>query len=121
MANITAWLVGNNAPSASERAVLAWRRIQDKPTSITIKRDSITLPAQTVRIEYSESERLVMGEANGASAVRDVVVFGIKTHPTLANTDLKYGDMFAFDGAIFRVVMTISTIGEIQAKAEAIR
>lgn len=122
MVDLSAWLADNaDAPVASERAVDAWRRINDKPTSITVNRDGTTLSAQTVRIEYSESERIVTGEANGMSAIRDVVIFGVKGHPTVANTDLKYGDLFTYDGQIFQVLFPISTIGEIQAVAEAVK
>ncbi len=121
MADFDAWLTGNtHAPVGSERAVLAWRRIQDKPTSITINRDGVTHPAQTVRIEYNETGRVIMGEANSASAVRDVILFGVKNHPTVADTNLQYGDRFAYNGQIFKVVFVITTIGEIQANCEAI-
>ncbi|HRF96734.1 MAG TPA: hypothetical protein PLZ51_16115, partial [Aggregatilineales bacterium] len=80
-----------------------------------VNRAGADLPAQTVRIEYSESERVVTGEASGVSAIRDVIVYGVKGHATIANTDLKYGDRFAFDGAVFRVLVVISLPGEIQA------
>jgi hypothetical protein len=122
MVDLNAWLASvGNTPNNTQRAVDAWKRISDKPTSITVNRNGTALPAQTVRIEYSESERVVTGEANGMSAVRDVVVFGVKNHPSVANTDLKYGDLFAYDGQIFKVMFVISTIGEIQANAEAVK
>ncbi len=120
MVDINAWLAsGNTAPNTTQRAVDAWKRISDKPTSITVNRNGTALPAQTVRIEYSESERVVTGEANGMSAVRDVVVFGVKNHPSITDTNLQYGDLFAYDGQIFKVVFVMSTTGEIQANAEA--
>lgn len=122
MVDINNWLnTGNNAPNSTQRAVDAWRRIQDKPATITVIRGETTLTTQTVRIEYSESERVVTGEANGMSAIRDVVVFGVKNHPTVANTNLQYGDQFAYDGQIFKIVFVMSTIGEIQANAEAVK
>lgn len=121
MADFDAWLTGNtHAPVANERAGLAWRRIQDKPTVITVNRDGVTLPAQTVRIEYNETERVVTGEANGTSSSRDVILFGVKNHPTVADTDLKYGDRFAYNGQMFHVVFVITSIGEIQANCEAL-
>lgn len=122
MVDINAWLAtGNNAPNTTQRAVDAWNRIQDKPVTITVIRGDTTLPIQTVRIEYSESERVITGEANGMSAVRDVIVFGVKNHPSVANTNLQYGDMFSYDGQIFKIVFVMSTIGEIQANAEAVK
>lgn len=122
MVDLNAWLATvGNSPNNTQRAVDAWKRINDKPVSITVIRQSTTLPAQTVRIEYSESERVITGEANGMSAVRDVVVFGVKNHPTVTNTDLKYGDRFAYDGQIFKVMFVMSTTGEIQANCEAVK
>lgn len=121
MADLDAWLADNdNAPKASQRAVYAWRRIQDKPTVITINREGVTLPAQTVRIEYNETERVMTGEANGTSSSRDVILFGVKNHPTVADTDLKYGDRFAHNGQMFKVIFVITSIGEIQANCEAL-
>jgi len=122
MANINAWLnTSNTSPNTTQRAVDAWNRIGDKPVSITVIRGDTTLPIQTVRIEYSESERVVTGEASGMSAVRNVIVFGVKNHPSVANTNLQYGDMFSYDGQIFKIVFVMSTIGEIQANAEAVK
>lgn len=121
MADFDAWLSGNtHAPVANERAGLAWRRIQDKPTSITVNREGVALPVQVVRIEYNETERVVTGEANGTSSSRDVIVFGVKNYPTVADTDLKYGDRFAYNGQMFHVVFVITSIGEIQANCEAL-
>ncbi len=122
MVDINAWLAsGNTAPNTTQRAVDAWKRISDKPVSITVNRNGTAIPAQTVRIEYSESERVITGEASGMSAVRDVVVFGVKNHPSIADTNLQYGDLFSHDGQIFKVVFVMSTIGEIQANCEAVK
>jgi hypothetical protein len=122
MVDINAWLAsGNTAPNNTQRAVDAWKRINDKPVSITVNRNGTALATQTVRVEYSESERVITGEANGMSAVRDVVVFGVKNHPSVTDTNLQYGDLFAYDGQIFKVVFVISSIGEIQANCEAVK
>lgn len=119
MPNFSAWLIDLTPMlSASDRAVLAWRRINDKPSSIVVKRDGTVLPPQTVRLEYSESEHHSIGEAGGVSVVRKVIVFGIANHPTLPDTDLQYGDRFAVDGVVFHVQMVMPTLGELQATAE---
>ena len=120
MPNFSAWL-SSHSPivSASDRAVLAWRRINDKPTSIVVNRDGSVLPPQTVRLEYSEAERSSIGEAGVVSMIRKIIVFGVVNHPSVADTDLRYGDRFAFGGVVFHVQMVMPTLGEIQATAEA--
>lgn len=103
------------------RAQDAWRRISEKPTSITIKRGTAALPAQTVRLEASNAStgNQVSGSA-GISAKQTVILFGITGHPTLADTDVQYNDRFAVDGIQYRVVMVTRTNGEVQATCEAL-
>lgn len=121
MLDFNTWLGTNTntRPSATERAVAAWDRIQDKPSSITIKRGSTTLPAQTVRIEYNVETSEVIG-ATGISSKRRLTVFGIQDHPSEDDTNIQRGDQFAHEGMIFKVIDMIPTLGEIQARAEAI-
>ena len=108
-------------PTATEaqRAALAWKRIQDKPTSVTFKNTAGTvLAAQTVRIESDSLARPATSEA-GMTATRRVVVFGIRNHATLTNTDIKEGYTFILDNDEYRCVDTILTLGEIQGIFEA--
>lgn len=121
MLNFDAWLGTNNnvRPSATDRAIAAWDRIQDKPSPITIERgQSTTLAAQTVRIEANQETREVAGGA-GKSSVRQITLFGIKDHPTQADTNIQRGDRFTYLGSQYRVIDLIHTLGEVQARAEA--
>ena len=104
--------------SASSRAGDAWQRINDKPSDVTIKRGSTTLSSQTVRVEFGESLHESSGGA-GTSSSRLVTVFGIQNHPTEDDTDIRRGDRFAIDGVQYSVVDVVTTLGEIQARCEA--
>lgn len=113
------------APSASDRAVAAWSRIQDKPTSITITRKDTDLSAQTVRVEYSTGGTEQKSEGGvGTSAERSVIIFGIKDHPTEDDTDIRRGDAFSVEVSTgqyvyYRVIDVVHTLGEVQARAVA--
>ncbi len=109
------------SPIGENRAVDAWSRIQDKPSSIVVIRGkNTTLAAQTVRIETTSNPTEVKGEGDGSSARLDVVVFGVTGHPTVANTDLKRDDRFAVSGVQYKVVHVVFQTGEIQAQCEAL-
>ncbi len=100
------------------RAIMAWQRIQDRATSITVYRDSVAQTAQTVRIEYSSvaNDRREAGQAS----VRDLVIFGVVDHPDVADTNLQKGDRFAIGSDQYEVKDVIELPGEIQARAERI-
>ena len=103
--------------SAAQRARDAWRRINDKPSEISILRNDTPpyLAAQTVRIEYSIAEREVSG-AGATTSVRGVTVFGVQGHATVPDTDIERGDKFAFAGERYQVRSVDKTlVGEIQA------
>ena len=108
---------------ARQRAQDAWRRINNKPSSISLLRDD-TLPylaAQTVRIEYSIAQREVSG-AGGSTIVRGVTVFGIQGHASEADTDIERNDKFELDDELYQVVSVDHTlIGEIQARCEVLQ
>lgn len=112
--NLSLWLYDTEAIPAANRAAAAWNRINDKPSSVAFKNAAGTIQAaQTVRIEYdnsvSESESVA-----GQTAVRKLVVFGVRGHGTVANTDIREGYRFVYDGDEYKCVSTILTIGEIQ-------
>ena len=112
------WLSDTTAIDANGRAAAAWNRINDKPTSVAFKkRDGTVLAAQTVRLEWdntvSESQ-----DASGQTAVRRLIVFGVKDHSTITDTEVATGYRFVFNNEEYRVVDTIPTIGEIQAICE---
>lgn len=103
------------------RAADAWRRIQDKPTSITVERDGTDLPAQTVRLEADSGGRVVAG-MGGVQHLIEAVVFGIRDHATLADTDLQPGDRFVASGIAYEVIMVSpALLGELQAYAKVRR
>lgn len=123
--NLSAWLGTASAltstPTDTEasRAALAWRRIQDKPTSVAFRTSTGTLAAQTVRLE-SDSNASPSESAAGAAPRRRVVIFGIRNHATLANTNMAEGYRFVHLNDEYRVNDIILTLGEIQGIAEAV-
>lgn len=121
MPDIGNWL----ADTTASRAADAWSRITDKPASISIYRDRTrttpdeTLDPQTVRLEFSSTVREALGEG-GRSSIRDLIVFGIKGHASIPDTDIRRGDVFEHDGNRYRVVDVLTTTGEVQARAEVL-
>ena len=118
--NFDLWLSDTTAIDVNGRAAAAWNRINDKPTSVTFRKpDGTVLAAQTVRLEYdnrvSESE-----SPAGQTPVRKLIIFGVKDHATVTDTDVAEGYRFNYLNDAYRVVDTISTLGEIQAVCEAV-
>lgn len=124
--SLNAWLGSNNIalPSAEERAFLAWRRISDRPTSITIVRGSgaskQTLAAQTVRLEWDNTAVERDGQIV-SSGVQKCVVFGVRDHATATDTNILRGDRFRVDGVEYEVVSIMTPPGEVQAICEGQR
>lgn len=123
--NISSWLGTVSAltatPTATEpqRAALAWRRINDKPSSLAFKNTAGTvIAAQTVRVE-SDSTASPAESAAGAAPRRKVIVFGIKGHSTLADTDMKEGYRCVIGNDEYRCTDIIDTLGERQGVFEA--
>lgn len=126
MVNLSAWLsdAGDLAatPTATEaqRAALAWRRINDKPSSVVFRTPAgATLAAQTVRIEPDSAAGMATSEA-GAGQVRKAVVFGVRNHAAVADTVLDDGYRFVLDGDEYRCVGILETLGEIQGYFESV-
>jgi len=108
-------------PTATEaqRAALAWKRIQDKPASVAFKTAAgTTLAAQTVRLE-SDSNASQATSAAGLAPVRRVVVFGVRNHATVADTNMAEGYRFVYGSDQLRIVDIILTLGEVQGIGEA--
>lgn len=125
MVNLSAWLsdAGDLAatPTATEaqRAALAWRRINDKPTEVAFRTPAgTTLDAQTVRIEPDSVAGMATSEV-GAGQVRKAVVFGVRNHATQSDTVMDDGYRFVLDGDEYRCVGILKTLGEIQGYFEA--
>lgn len=115
-----AWLADGAAISETARAALAWRRIKDRPSSVAFKPPSgSVLDAQTVRVEHLSGA----GEptsAAGAGAVRRCIIFGVRNHATVDDTDIAAGYRFVSGADEYRVIDVITTPGEVQALAEAV-
>lgn len=123
MVELSSWLSATPAAirgsRATLRAVLAWRRIQDKPSEVSFTNaDGDDLDAQTVRLEYDGTATTVQSIA-GLAPVRRLIVFGIQGHPTQPDTDMAEGYTFFRDGDEYRIVDVIDTLGERQGVAEA--
>jgi hypothetical protein len=122
MPDITGHLAQRPRVNTTLRAVAAWERIQDRATSITVYRGSpaSAQDAQTVRVEWdNERARLVTTDAGTASQRRGVI-FGVRNHPTAADTDLQKDDRIRLDDGDYRVIGVIEPPGEVQASIERI-
>jgi hypothetical protein len=124
--NLSAWLgdAGDLAAlptaTAAQRAALAWRRINDKPSSVTFRTPAgVTLPAKTVRIEPDSTAGMATSEA-GMGQVRKVVVFGVRGHVTVSDTDIDDGYRFVYQGDEYRCVGILTTLGEVQGYFESV-
>ena len=124
MPSISGWIGTFRIDPIDEgtRAAAAWNRIQDRPTSITLYRSGSALAAQTVRLEYSEastsSER--QGVA-GQPSERQLIIFGVRNHATVAKTDIERGDLLKFEEANYKIIDVINLPGEIQAYTERLQ
>lgn len=120
MPNINSWLTTSTPISATDRAVDAWRRISQKPTSITLVRNGVAQSAQTLRVEADNMSSEVEGLGMGQSSWRRVILFGVRSHPTVTDTNIQRDDRFALSGTQYRVVdVNATNLGEVQATAEA--
>lgn len=121
MPSLDAILSAGSPINEAHRAALAWRRISEKPTSVTIRRAGAPLSAQTVRIEFSEASNQRKG-ASGEGAVRDVIIFGVRNHSDddIDDTDIKPGDRFVHLNVEYMVRDLVTTLGEVQAHCEAV-
>ncbi len=104
------------------RAADVWRRIQDQPSVISIRRAGEALDPQTVRIEFSDQAREDLDVRRGLNVtpgVQRAVVFGVRDHPTVADTDIQRADRFVIGATEYEVIGVIAAAGEVQAVCEA--
>jgi hypothetical protein len=101
-------------------AVDQWNHIQRHRKSIALKRGTNTLDAQTVSVQPGNEERQVELASGKSMTIRDIVIFGVYGHPTVANTDIRKDDQFAYLGRLYKVTDVIVSEGSLQAWAEAI-
>lgn len=109
-----------NYVGGDDRAADAWKRIQEKPTSIVIKRSNATLTAQTIRLEVSNTVSERQGQSEAVTSVQQAVVFGVRGHsdPAILDTNIQRGDRFDANGQKYRVLSVIFQRGEVQAVCE---
>lgn len=113
-----AWIGGNTSAIDEEtRAAQAWRRIQRSSESITVKRAGVKQSAITVRIEHGNGANALRTE-NRVNVTGQVVVFGIRNHASLADTDIQAGDKFVWEQREYEVRTLTLVPGEIQALCE---
>lgn len=107
---------------AHRRAVHSIRRINDKEpvvTSIAFRTAAgVVLAAQTVRIELDNRASLDSSPA-GTAPRMTAIVYGIRQHATLADTDMKEGYTFILGNDMYRISDVIDTQGERQGIAVA--
>ena len=120
MPDFDAYFGDDEAIDAASRAVDAWRRVLRDPSSIALVRGVSDIVAQTVRVEFSGTGEETESAA-GRSGRQRVVIFGVKDHPTVADTNILARDRFVINEVQFQVISVINPPGEIQAFCEAIR
>lgn len=102
------------------RAQIQWARIMDKPTDVQFRRKSTNLDPQTIRIEFDDSMQSADSDL-GMGAMRRVMLFGVRGHPTIDDLDVEVTDVFVHDNVEFTVMsVNREIIGQIQAYAEAV-
>jgi hypothetical protein len=125
MVDLSTWIsklgktTRSNEIDTSIKAAEALRRISARPAQAVFRTpNGARLTAQTVRIESDNTA--TPGESTAGSApVRKVIVYGIKNHPTLPDTNMREGYVFVYEGDEYKCVDVISTRGEIQGIWEA--
>jgi hypothetical protein len=119
MSDFNKWLTDTESIAETERASLAWTRINDKPSSVTFKTPSgATLAAQTVRVEVDDGASLKMGESGMSGPMRNCVIFGVINHESITDTDMEEGYRFILNNDEYRITDVIVTLGSIQGNAE---
>lgn len=101
--------------NSDQRAILAYRRIQDKPTTITLWREEAEMDPQIVRIEW----RTIVNDRNddvSESTYRELTIFGVRDHDTVDDTDIKNGDLFVLYGDTYEVQDVAEYTGSVKAR-----
>lgn len=95
--------------------------ISDATTSITVKRGASTLSAQTVRVEDQSGKGRTWTSAGVVYEI-DALIIGYRNHPSIADTDLRPGDRFAVEGALYEIVGLVpGNPQSLQAYARTVR
>lgn len=128
MFSLSDWIGGTQKTAAQRaareqrRAAHANRRINDKwevTTTVAFKNAAGTiLAAQEVRIE-SDNSATPSESAAGVAPRRKVIVYGVRDHESLVDTDIREGYRFVYANDEYRCVDVILQLGEIQGIFEA--
>jgi hypothetical protein len=120
MVDLSSWISGILKTSRERdiledvRAAEALRRIYDRPYSaVFLTPGGVELAAQMVRVE-SDNSATPSESTAGAAPVRKVVVYGILSHPTLPDTNMREGYTMIYEGDEYHCVDVITTIGQVQ-------
>lgn len=121
MPNFSLWAISDaDGINASLRAVDAWNRILQRPYSITLRRDGASVSAQTVRVEVQNNKPTRQQTAMGERPLQQVIVFGVKGHPSITDTSMVIGDRFVYESKEYRMVSVSTQPGEIQGFGEVV-
>lgn len=120
MLSYSNWLSGTlttaqqRTERAQERAADAWKRINEKPSTITLRTAAgVNRASQVMRLEVDN--RASVGEsAAGVTPRMNVILYGIRGHATLADTVMAEGDRFVYAGDQYAIQDVILQTGEIQ-------
>jgi len=107
------------AKRIAQRAQDAARRIGEKPTTVVFKTAAgASIAAQVVRLEYDNRATLASSTA-GATPRMNLIVYGVRGHPSIADTDIKEGYRFNFGNDSYSISDIILQLGEVQGIAVA--
>lgn len=104
--------------NGADRAIRAWNRIQRDPSSVSFIRGGVKGPAQTVRIEISNGGRGANSPL-GNVGNQAIVIFGVKDHPSEADTDMKRLDRIMVEGKEYTIDVIVTPPGEVQGFGSA--
>lgn len=100
-------------------AAEAWHKINIFPTVVVFMTGlGAVLPAQTVRLESANSSYYTESTA-GTAPVKQLIIYGIRSHAVLPDTDMKEGYTFVYLDDEYRCIDIILTAGEVQGIWEA--
>lgn len=106
--------------SASARAGwVKWAIDGKAETVVFTPPDDVPLAPQSLRIEYDNVASDTTTDS-GMAGMRRLTIFGVHDSPDLPDSDIGPGYRFVFDDREYTVVDVIRTIGELQARAEAV-
>lgn len=99
----------------ASRAEATWRMIQRNPSTITLNRGSVNIEAQTMRLTWGTIGDDSRNEAGGQQNDGRCVLFGVKNHPTVTDTNIQRGDRFAIGLVEYEVYEVLYLVGSVQA------